>query len=123
MECAICLNSVRETRSTPRLDFNHVFHSHCFDTWKSRGGTTCPLCRDHIRKSLYRVYIKIENCETGEEHSNVTERRMGGQDLQDLEITEIIMDVDSLNEIYELVDRGFFGLTRADFDAIGLNTE
>lgn len=81
------------------------------------------MCRDHLKKSLYRVSIKIENCETGEIQSNVTERRMGGPDLHDLELTEIVMDVDNLQEIYELVDRGFFGLSRADFDSFVLNTE
>lgn len=118
MECAICLNSVRQTRGTPKLDCNHVFHNSCFNTWKSSGGTTCPVCRDHLKKSLYKVHINIENLETGEIHSHVTEPREGVSELY-----EIVFEVDHLQEIQELIDGGFFGLTRSDFDAIVFNTE
>jgi hypothetical protein len=123
MDCAICLNSVRQTRGTPQLDCKHVFHTSCFNNWRSQGGTTCPLCRDHIQKSLYRVHIKIENIETGETQTNTFDRRIGGQELNGLERAEIIFDADELQEIHELIDGGFFGLSRSDFDTFTFNTQ
>ena len=123
MDCAICLNSVRRTRGTPELDCNHVFHTSCFNTWKARGGTTCPMCRDYLKKSLYRIHVKIENLETTEVHTHVTERRVGAPELDDLDRAEIVFEVDQLQEIQELIDGGFFGLTGSDFDALVSNTE
>ena len=123
MECAICLNSVRITRGAPKLECNHIFHTTCFNEWKAQGGTTCPMCRDHLKKSLYRIHVKIENLETEEIHTHVSERRMGASELDDLDRAELVFEVDQLQELQEFIDRGFFGLTRTDFDTIVFNTE
>lgn len=123
MDCAICLNSVRRTRGTPKLECNHMFHTACFNTWKARGGTTCPMCRDYLKKSLYRIHVKIENLETEEVTAHVTERRVGAPELDNLGRAEIIFEVDQLQEIQELIDGGFFGLNRSDFDTLIFNTE
>lgn len=123
MDCAICLNSVRITRGTPKLECNHIFHSSCFNKWKARGGTTCPMCRDHLKKSLYRIHVKIENLETAEVHTHVTERRVGAPELDDLDRAEIVFEVDQLQEIQELINGGLFGITGSDFDTLVPNAE
>jgi hypothetical protein len=100
-----------------------MFHASCFNTWKASGGTTCPMCRDHLKKSLYRIHVKIENLETEEVTTHVTERRVGAPELDNIDRAEIIFEVDQLQEIQELIDGGFFGVTRSDFDTTVFNTE
>ena len=124
MECAICLNSVRRTRHTKELDCKHVFHTTCFNEWVQRGGRTCPLCRDHITKTLYRISVKIENLESGNVETHVTERRIGAEsELEGLERAEIVFGLDNLEELSEIIEGGFFGLRESDFDPLVLNTE
>jgi hypothetical protein len=81
------------------------------------------MCRDYIKKSLYRIHVKIENLETREVSTHTSERRVGAPELDDLDMAEIVFEVDHLQELQELVDGGFFGMTRADLDALVFNTE
>lgn len=60
MECSICLNPVKQTRSTTQLRCGHCFHGKCFDTWNKLHGT-CPLCRRISDPSKYKVTMTIEN--------------------------------------------------------------
>lgn len=123
MECAICLNSVRKTRHTRELDCKHVFHSECFEQWTNNGGTTCPLCREPIHKSLYRISITIENIESGNVQTHSTTRRSNESDFFGIDTANIVFEVDQLNELTDLIQGGFFGLRESDFDSFIFNTE
>lgn len=121
MECSICLNTLRRTRHSHTLDCGHVFHTHCFLKWKESGGDTCPLCRDYLKKPLFRITVNIENCETGASTQRVSERRVGM--LSDLESADISFEIENVSELTEIVEGGLFGLTLSDFDTSILHTE
>ena len=123
MECAICLGSVRSTRNSPRLDCGHQFHTTCFNKWKEQGGKTCPMCRDYIKKPLWKISIHIENTETGNSQTHSILRRVGAPELDDLLQAQVGFDVDNLDELQEIFDSGFFGITRADLDTLRSNAE
>lgn len=124
MECAICLNSVRKTRHTNELACKHVFHRTCFEKWTNSGGSTCPICRDSIHKSLYKISITIENLETGNVQTQVTTRRTdNANQFFDMEAANIVFEVVDLENVTELLHGGFFGLRESDFDTFVFNTE
>lgn len=79
MECAICLNSIRKTRSTLQLRCGHIFHGRCFETWNKTNGT-CPLCRRIADTSKFKVNITVENTQT---HQSVNEE-IGLVDVEDV---------------------------------------
>jgi hypothetical protein len=60
MDCSICLNPIKLTRSTRQLQCGHCFHGKCFETWDKLHGT-CPLCRRISDPSKYKVTMTIEN--------------------------------------------------------------
>ena len=68
MECSICLNTIRATRTTKELVCGHTYHGACIDSWILSGGRSCPLCRNHIPsvETLYKMTITIENLSTGQ---------------------------------------------------------
>lgn len=121
MECAICLNGMRMTRNTKTLECGHSFHSQCFTTWESSGGSTCPLCRDFLRKCKYRITVNIQNMESNASTQRISERVIGG--LDGIDRMGAMFDVDDLEELEQLIDNGFFGTRRSDFDTSIFNTE
>ena len=123
MECAICLNGVRKTRHTRELDCKHVFHTTCFEQWTNRGGTTCPLCRDSIHKSMYKISITIENQETGNVQTHIINRSSDSNEFLGVERANIIFEVDQLDEISDLFGGGLFGLRESDFHTFVFDTE
>ena len=60
MECSICLNQIKHTRSTTQLRCGHCFHGKCIETWDKLNGT-CPICRRISDPSKYKVTMTIEN--------------------------------------------------------------
>jgi hypothetical protein len=64
-ECPICLNPVRYTRASKKLECDHLYHGYCIDRWISAGGDTCPMCRNQMRDvAKYKVTVRVENTET-----------------------------------------------------------
>ena len=125
--CAICLNSIRKTRHTPELKCGHIFHPGCLGEWEDQGGETCPLCRKMISGAKYRVTLTIENLDTrvsnayivpGEVAQAVSER-FHIEDELNRYTTDIMVDVDNLEELAEMLRD--FGVPNAD--AFILNTE
>ena len=70
-ECSICLNPTTKTRSTKTLRCRHTFHRLCIDEWLDKGGAVCPMCRNLIRPSRYKVTLHVENVES--KTSNILE--------------------------------------------------
>ena len=124
MECAICLESVRRTRNSPHLDCGHQFHTTCFNKWQEHGGKTCPMCRDYIKKSLWKITVHIENTETGNNQTHSVLRHVDDvPELENLLHAQVGFELEELDELREIFDSGFFGLTGSDLDTIRLNTE
>jgi hypothetical protein len=49
--CSICQDQVEVGQQVRRLNHcNHIFHSHCIDTWFARN-MNCPTCRHDIRET------------------------------------------------------------------------
>ena len=118
--CAICLNSIRKTRHTPALKCGHVFHPGCLDEWTGQGGETCPLCRKMLSGAKYRVTLTIENLETRTSNSHTlpgdvvrsVSERLHIEDEVDRYNTDIMFDVDSLDDLVEVL--GDFGIPNAN---------
>jgi hypothetical protein len=70
-ECSICLNPTTRTRSTKKLRCGHEFHNACIKQWTQRGGEACPMCRQLICPSKYKVSIHIENTETNVSNEHI----------------------------------------------------
>jgi hypothetical protein len=113
--CAICLNTVRETRQNPALRCGHVFHSHCIEDWKSRGKQTCPICRKIFDGSNFRVTVKIENLI----HESNVIRQVDGAYIFDT--LDAFFDIDNTDELESLLSD--FGVSMSDFDALILDAE
>ena len=121
MECAICLNGLRMTRHTKKLECGHCFHSTCFSSWENSGGATCPLCRDFIHKSKYKITVIIENTESNLSTQVVTESVLGS--IDGIDRIDASFEVDDSDELEDILNNGFFGTRRSDFDTSIFNTE
>jgi hypothetical protein len=112
-DCSICLEAIPNSRRTRYDSCTHVFHKHCIDQWKERGGTACPNCRSQSVTRNYKVNLTIEP--VGVDVTMVTPdiqriTRMFG--INDIElsnfITEIEFDVEDENTVRQfLLDIGF----------------
>ena len=119
-ECPICLNPVRYTRASKKLECGHLFHGACIDQWTSAGGDTCPMCRNQLEGTVpkYKVTIRVENTETDTA-------------VVDEIITEFIMESfqgeinfeASTSEELNNIIRSLGFLRGIDLDALVLNTE
>ncbi|ESQ31089.1 hypothetical protein EUTSA_v10004724mg [Eutrema salsugineum] len=47
--CAICLEDYRVAESLRLLPCQHAFHLSCIDSWLTKWGTSCPVCKHDIR--------------------------------------------------------------------------
>ncbi|KAF8104518.1 hypothetical protein N665_0171s0024 [Sinapis alba] len=47
--CAICLEDYRFGESLRLLPCQHGFHLSCIDSWLTKWGTSCPVCKHDIR--------------------------------------------------------------------------
>lgn len=47
--CAICLEDYRFGDSLRLLPCQHAFHLNCVDSWLTKWGTSCPVCKHDIR--------------------------------------------------------------------------
>ncbi|CAF1986709.1 BnaC07g16840D [Brassica napus] len=47
--CAICLEDYRFGDSLRLLPCQHAFHLNCIDSWLTKWGTSCPVCKHDIR--------------------------------------------------------------------------
>jgi E3 ubiquitin-protein ligase RNF13 len=47
--CAICLEDYRFGESLRLLPCQHAFHLNCIDSWLTKWGTSCPVCKHDIR--------------------------------------------------------------------------
>ena len=48
VECAVCLDAIREGEPVKRLPCGHVFHSSCVDPWLMEEKAVCPICRKGV---------------------------------------------------------------------------
>ncbi|KAJ0238994.1 Receptor y region [Hirschfeldia incana] len=47
--CAVCLEDYRVGDSLRLLPCQHAFHLSCIDSWLTKWGTSCPVCKHDIR--------------------------------------------------------------------------
>lgn len=113
--CAICLNTVRETRSHPPIRCGHLFHSQCIEHWKHRGKNTCPICRKIFDGSNYRVQVVVHNL------ANETSNTLIVNNTFSLEALDIFFEVQNLVDLDSLLTD--FGVSMSDFDPLVLNAE
>jgi hypothetical protein len=113
--CAICLNTVRETRTHSPLRCGHLFHSHCIENWKKSGKQTCPVCRKIFDGSNFKVQLTVHN--NIQQTSNV----LLVSDAVSLDILDIFFDVDTPLDLDSLLSD--FGISMSDLDSSILDTE
>ena len=113
--CAICLNTVRETRSHVPLRCGHLFHSHCIDAWKRQGKHTCPTCRKVFDGSNFKVQLIVHNM------ANETSNTLPVENDFSLDVLDIFFDVDNLIDLDSLL--ADFGVSMTDLDPLVLDTE
>ena len=113
--CAICLSTVRETRSHVPIRCGHLFHSHCIDHWKQQGKNTCPVCRKIFDGSQYKVQVIVHNM------SNQTSNALNVNSTFALEALDVFFEVDTIIDLDSLLSD--FGVSVSDFDALVFNTE
>jgi hypothetical protein len=111
--CAICLNTVRETRRHVPIRCGHLFHSHCIDDWKKRGKSTCPVCRKIFDGSQYKVQLTVHNMYNETSNTLTVHDNMFALDV--LFEVQNVVDLDSL-----LSD---FGVGVTDFDPFIFDAE
>ena len=92
-ECSICLNPVRYTRTSKKLECGHLYHGACIDNWILAGGNTCPTCRTEFDRPTFRVTINIENIRT---------RTSTRQEMTDNDVIEMLMSRFNLEHGSEL---------------------
>ena len=128
--CSICLNPVRKTRSSNELPCGHLFHGNCIKKWEDRGNETCPLCRKNMSVNDFRVTLTIENLRKDRNSvinlslSDVEEiiQRLGiTPDEMDLVNTDVVFDVDDLENLRSIISD--FGVGLSDIDPSVLDTE
>ena len=63
VQCAICLNDIKEKQIVYRTNCNHFYHKKCITQWFAKQGFTpnCPLCRKeqntaYKHENIYRVH-------------------------------------------------------------------
>ena len=104
MSCAICLNSIRKTRSTLELPCGHLYHKKCIAGWEERGNDTCPLCRRNMSNNNFKVTLKIENLRIDRNTSiNLNYEDVQGV-LERLGITENELDMVSTDIMFNVED-------------------
>ena len=120
-ECPICLNPVRYTRASKKLECGHLFHCLCIDQWVSSGGDTCPMCRNQmsdIDVPKYRVTVRVENTET----DNVIVDEIITEFLAEIFQGEINFEANSSEELHNII-RSLGFLRGIDLDSLILNAE
>lgn len=113
--CAICLNTVRETRNHNPIRCGHLFHSHCLDDWKRRGKNTCPVCRKIFDGSNFKVQLIVHNV------SNETANTLSIESAFALDVLDVFFDVQNLVDLESLLSD--FGMSVSDLDPLVLDTE
>lgn len=113
--CAICLETVRETRSHVPIRCGHLFHSHCIDNWKHQGKNTCPICRKVFDGSNYRVQVTVHNL--ANENSNT----VALNNIFALEVLDMFFNIENDIDLDSLL--ADFGVSMSDLDPLVLNTE
>jgi len=112
MSCAICLNSIRKTRSTLELPCGHLYHKKCIAGWEERGNDTCPLCRRNMSNNNFKVTLKIENLRIDrntsinlnyEDVQGVLERLGITENELDMVSTDIMFDVEDLQSLQSVL--------------------
>ena len=112
MSCAICLNSIRKTRSTLELPCGHLYHKNCIAGWEERGNDTCPLCRRNMSNNNFKVTLKIENLRIDrntsinlnyEDVQGVLERLGITENELDMVSTDIMFDVEDLQSLQSVL--------------------
>ncbi|KAB2057713.1 hypothetical protein ES319_A11G185600v1 [Gossypium barbadense] len=64
--CAICLEDYKDGEILKILPCQHDFHSSCVESWLTKWGTFCPVCKhDMITKT---AYSEIKRSSTGDAH-------------------------------------------------------
>ncbi|KAJ9172655.1 hypothetical protein P3X46_015869 [Hevea brasiliensis] len=56
--CAICLEDYKDGEILKVLPCQHEFHSSCVDSWLSKWGTSCPVCKLDMKTQF--VYSEIK---------------------------------------------------------------
>lgn len=113
--CAICLNTVRETRRHTPIRCGHLFHSHCIDNWKQRGNHTCPICRKIFDGSNFKVQLVVHNL------ANETSNNVSIDSVFALDVLDVIFDVQNLIDLDSLLSE--FGVSMSDIDPLVLDAE
>jgi hypothetical protein len=114
--CAICLNTVRETRSHVPIRCGHLFHSHCIDNWKHQGKNTCPVCRKIFDGSNYKVQVIVHNMS-----SQTSNTLTVNENLFALEALDVFFEVQNLVDLDSLLSD--FGVRMTDFDPFVFDAE
>ena len=104
MSCAICLNSIRKTRSTIELPCGHLYHKNCIESWENRGNDTCPLCRRNMSSNNFKVTIKIENLRVDRSATLNLNHEDVHTILERLGITESELDIVSTDIMFDIED-------------------
>jgi hypothetical protein len=113
--CAICLNTVRETRTNAPIRCGHLFHSHCIENWKKLGKQTCPVCRKVFDGTNFKVQLTVHN--NIQQTSNV----LPLSDVVALDILDVFFDVDTTIDLESLLSD--LGVSMSDLDSTILDTE
>ena len=128
MSCAICLNSIRKTRSTTELPCGHLYHKRCIERWEERGNDTCPLCRRNMSNNTFKVTLKIENLRVDrnatlnlnfEDVQGVLERLGITENELDMVSTDIMFDVEDLQSLQSIFTD--LGISTSNVDPAVLN--
>lgn len=114
--CAICLNTVRETRSHVPIRCGHLFHSHCIEHWKQQGNNTCPMCRKIFDGSKYKVQVIVHNLSSQTSNTLVVTNNLFA-----LEALDVFFEVHDMTDLNSLLTD--FGVSMTDFDSLVLDAE